>query len=117
MSSSVNQVTLLGNCGNAPETKFTQGGMAITTISLATSFKRKDERGNATEKTEWHRVTFFGNVAEVAQKYLRKGAKCFVQGRLQYGSYEKDGVKHYTTDIVADELTLLAPRDVAEAPR
>lgn len=107
MSRGVNQVMLLGNVGSAPDTKYTQGGMAITTISLATSFKRKDAQGNAVEKTEWHRVKFFGAVAEIAAKYLRKGARCFVQGRIEYGSYEKDGVKHYTTDVIADDLNLL----------
>ena len=108
MSRSVNQITLLGNVGNVPETKYTQGGMAITTISLATSYKRKDAAGQVVEKTEWHRVKFFGKVAEVAEKYLRKGSKCFVQGRMEYGSYEKDGVKHYTADVVADDLSLLS---------
>ena len=111
MSRGVNQVMLLGNVGNVPETKYTQGGMAITTISLATSYKRKDASGQSVEKTEWHRVKFFGKVAEVAQKYLRKGAKCFVQGRIEYGTYEKDGAKHYTTDIIADELLLLTPSE------
>lgn len=111
MSRGVNQVTLMGNVGGAPELKYTQGGMAIATFSLATSYKRKDASGNTVDKTEWHRVKFFGKVAEVADKYLRKGAKCFVQGRIEYGSYEKDGVKHYTTDIIGEELSLLSPAE------
>lgn len=109
MSRGINQVTLLGNVGNAPECKHTGGGMAVTTISLATTYKRKDAAGNTVEKTEWHRVKFFGKVAEIARDFLRKGAKCLVQGRIEYGQYEKDGVKHYTTDIIADQLSLLSP--------
>jgi single-strand DNA-binding protein len=108
MSRGVNMVTLLGNVGNAPETKVTPSGMSITTISLATSYKRKDGAGNSVEKTEWHRVKFFGKVAEIAQKFLRKGSKCMVIGRIEYGSYDKDNVKHYTTDIIADDLNLLS---------
>ena len=111
MGRAVNQVMLLGNVGGQPETRYTQGGMAITTASIATSFKRTDDKGNKTEKTEWHRVKFFGKLGEIAEKYLRKGAKVFVQGRIEYGSYEKDGVKHYTTDIVADDLSLLSPSE------
>lgn len=109
MSRGVNQVMLLGNVGNAPEFKATAGGTAVTTISLATSYKRKDAQGNTVEKTEWHRVKFFGKVAEIARDFLRKGSKIFVQGRIEYGSYEKDGQKHYTTEIVGDELNLLSP--------
>lgn len=111
MSRGVNQVTLLGNVGNAPETKVGSGGMAITTISLATSYKRKDSAGNTVEKTEWHRVKFFGKVAEIARDFLRKGSKVFVQGRIEYGSYDKDGTKVYTTDIIGDELNLLSPNE------
>lgn len=111
MSRGINQVRLLGNVGNAPETKYTQAGMAITTISLATSFKRKDAAGNPVEKTEWHRVKFFGKVAEIAAKFLRKGSKCLVEGRIEYGSYDKDGVKVYTTDIIAEDLNLLSPAE------
>lgn len=110
MSRGVNQVTLLGNVGNAPEFK-TAGNTSIATVSLATSYKRKDKDGNAIEKTEWHRVTFFGKVAEIVRDYVRKGAKIFVQGRIEYGSYEKEGVKHYTTDIIADQLSLLSANE------
>lgn len=109
MSRGINQVTLLGNVGNAPECKQTGGGMAVTTISLATTYKRKDASGNSVEKTEWHRVKFFGKVAEIARDFLRKGAKCHVQGRIEYGKYEKDGVTHYSTEIIGDQLTLLTP--------
>lgn len=107
MSRGINKVILVGNLGNDPETKYTQGGMAITTISLATTSARKDKDGNVQEKTEWHRVKFFGKLAEIAAEYLKKGAQCYVEGRIEYGSYEKDGVKHYTTDIIGDHMQML----------
>jgi single-strand DNA-binding protein len=107
MARGVNKVILVGNLGNDPETKYTQGGMAITTISLATTSVRKDRDGNQQEKTEWHRVKMFGKLGEIAGEYLRKGRQVYIEGRLEYGSYEKDGVKHYTTDIVADDMQML----------
>lgn len=111
MSRGVNRVTLLGNVGNAPEFKTTGGGTAVAVVSLATSYKRKDAAGNAVEKTEWHRVKFFGKVAEIVRDYVRKGSRLFVEGRIEYGSYDKDGVKHYTSEIVADEVNLLTPSE------
>lgn len=107
MARGINKVILVGNLGNDPETSYTQGGMAITKISLATTTVRKDRDGMQQEKTEWHRVTFFGKLAEIAAEYLRKGRQVYVEGRLSYGSYEKDGVRHYTTDIIADEMQML----------
>lgn len=105
--SGVNKVILVGNLGNDPETKYTQGGMAITTLSLATTEKRKDKDGNKTEKTSWHRVKLFGKLGEIAGEYLKKGSQCYIEGRIEYGSYDKDGVKVYTTDIIADEMQML----------
>ncbi|TWI09526.1 single-stranded DNA-binding protein [Aerolutibacter ruishenii] len=107
MARGINKVILVGNLGNDPETKYTQGGMAITTISLATSRAWKDKDGNQQEKTEWHRVKLMGRLGEIAGEYLRKGRQVYIEGRLEYGSYEKDGVKHYTTDVVADEMQML----------
>lgn len=107
MARGVNKVILVGNLGNDPDVKYTQGGMAITTLSLATTSVRKDRDGNQQEKTEWHRVKLFGKLGEIAGEYLRKGRSVYIEGRLEYGSYEKDGVKHYTTDIVADEMQML----------
>ena len=107
MARGVNKVILVGNLGNDPETKYTQGGMAITTVSLATTSVRKDKDGQQIEKTEWHRVTLFGKLGEIAGEYLRKGSQCYIEGRIEYGSYDKDGVKHYTTDIIADEMQML----------
>jgi single-strand DNA-binding protein len=107
MARGVNKVILVGNLGNDPEVKYTQGGMAICTLSLATTNVRKDKEGNAVEKTEWHRVKLFGKLGEIAGEYLRKGRQVYIEGRLEYGSYEKDGVKHYTTDILADDMQML----------
>ncbi|PJK11352.1 single-stranded DNA-binding protein [Lysobacteraceae bacterium NML120232] len=107
MARGINKVILVGNLGNDPETSYTQGGMAITKVSLATTTVRKDRDGMQQEKTEWHRVTFFGKLAEIAAEYLRKGRQVYVEGRLSYGSYEKDGVRHYTTDIIADDMQML----------
>jgi len=107
MANGVNKVILLGNLGNDPDVKYTQAGMCVCTLSIATTFVRKDKDGNKQEKTEWHRVKLFGKTAEVAGEYLKKGRSVYIEGRIEYGSYEKDGVKHYTTDIVADEMQML----------
>ena len=111
MARGVNKVILVGNLGNDPDVKYTQGGMAITKVSLATSSVRKDKDGNQQEKTEWHRVTFFGKLGEIAGEYLKKGRQVYIEGRIEYGSYEKDGVKQYTTDIIADEMQMLGGGD------
>ena len=107
MARGVNKVILVGNLGNDPDVKYTQGGMAIATLSVATTSSRKDRDGNFQEKTEWHRVKLFGKTAEVAGEYLKKGRQVYIEGRLEYGSYEKDGVKHYTTDIIGDDMQML----------
>ncbi len=111
MARGVNKVILLGNLGNDPDVKYTQGGMAIATLSVATTFSRKDKDGNFQEKTEWHRVKLFGKTAEVAGEYLKKGRQVYIEGRIEYGSYEKDGVKHYTTDIIGEDMQMLGGGD------
>ena len=111
MARGINKVILVGNLGNDPETRYTQGGMAITRISLATTSVRKDKDGNQQERTEWHRVVFFGKLGEIAGEYLRKGGQCYVEGSLRYDKYTgSDGVEKYSTDIIADELQLLGGR-------
>lgn len=111
MARGINKVILVGNLGNDPETKYTQGGMAVTKVSLATSSVRKDRDGNQQEKTEWHRVTFFGKLGEIAGEYLRKGSQCYVEGRITYSEYTgDDGQKRYYTDIIADEMQMLGGR-------
>ena len=111
MARGVNKVILVGNLGNDPDVKYTQGGMAITRISLATTSVRKDKDGNQQERTEWHRVVFFGKLGEIAGEYLRKGSQVYVEGEIRYDKYTgQDGVEKYTTDIVANEMQMLGGR-------
>ncbi len=111
MARGINKVILVGNLGNDPDVKYTQGGMAITRISLATTSVRKDKDGNQQERTEWHRVVFFGKLAEIAGEYLRKGSSIYVEGSIRYDKYTgQDGVEKYSTDIVADEMQMLGGR-------
>ena len=107
MARGINKVILVGNLGNDPEVKYTAGGMAICTLSLATTSVRKDKEGQQVEKTEWHRVKLFGKTGEIAGEYLKKGRQVYIEGRIEYGMYEKDGVKHYTTDIIGDDMQML----------
>ena len=113
MARGLNQVNLIGNLGNDPEVKYTQGGMAIATLSLATTRSRKDKDGNYHDETSWHRVKLFGKTAEVASEYLKKGSSVYIGGRLEYGNYEKDGVKHYTTDIIGEDMQMLGGKSEA----
>jgi len=98
----INKVEILGRLGGDPEVRYTQSGSAVANISLATSEKWKDQQGNEQERTEWHRVVMFGRTAEIAGQYLRKGDQALVIGKLQTRKWEKDGVDHYTTEIVVD---------------
>lgn len=116
MARGINKAILVGNLGNDPETRHTQGGMAVTKISLATTSVRKDRDGNQQEKTEWHRVTFFGKLGEVAAEYLRKGSQVYVEGRISYSEHTgDDGVKKYFTDIIADEMQMLGGKGEGSA--
>lgn len=111
MARGVNKVILIGNIGKDPETRFSAGGGAITNITLATSESWKDKQtGENQERTEWHRVVFFGRLGEIAGEYLKKGSKVYVEGALRTREWEKDGVKRYTTEIVASELQMLDGR-------
>lgn len=108
MARGVNKVILVGNLGNDPDVKYTQGGMAITTLSLATTTVRKDRDGNPQEKTEWHRVKLFGKLGEIAGEYLKKGRQVYIEGSIRYDKFTgQDGVEKYFTDIVADEMQML----------
>ena len=108
MARGVNKVILVGNLGNDPEVKYTQGGMAVTTLSLATTSVRKDRDGNQIEKTEWHRVKLFGKLGEIAGEYLKKGRQVYIEGSIRYDKFTgQDGVEKYFTDIVADEMQML----------
>lgn len=110
--SSVNKVFLMGHCGKDPEVRYLPSGIAMANVSIATSSKRKDKNtGELIEETQWHRVQFFDRLAEIVGQYVHKGSQIFIEGRLKYGKYEKDGHTNYTTDIVASELQLLGSPD------
>jgi single-strand DNA-binding protein len=110
---SVNKVILIGNLGRDPETRYTAEGAAITNITLATSDRWKDKAtGEMKEATEWHRVAFFGRLAEIAGEYLKKGRPVYVEGRLRTRKWQdKDGQDRYTTEIVADAMQMLGSRE------
>ncbi|HET6605013.1 MAG TPA: single-stranded DNA-binding protein [Xanthomonadaceae bacterium] len=109
MARGINKVILVGNLGADPETRYSAGGSAITTIRVATSEQWKDKQtGEMQERTEWHRVKFFGRLAEIAGEYLRKGRQVYVEGSLRTDKYtDKEGVERYTTDIIANEMQML----------
>jgi single-strand DNA-binding protein len=108
---SVNKVILIGNLGRDPETRFLPDGGAITNISIATTDVWKDKSGDKQEKTEWHRVAFFGKLAEIAGEYLKKGSQVYVEGRLQTRKWQdKEGHEKFTTEIIADRMQMLGSR-------
>src|SRR5262245_47661348 len=108
---SVNKVILIGNLGRDPETRYMPDGGAITNISVATTDKWKDKSGEMQEKTEWHRVAFFGKLAEIAGEYLKKGSQVYIEGRLQTRKWQdKEGQDKYTTEIVANVMQMLGSR-------
>ena len=115
-SRGVNKVILVGNLGNDPEVRYMPNGNAVANVSLATSDSWKDKNtGEQQERTEWHRVVFFNRLAEIVEQYVKKGSKIYVEGRLQTRSWEQDGVKRYTTEIVASEMQMLDSRGGAGA--
>lgn len=110
MARSLNRVQLLGNLGHSPDVKYTPDGTPVANFTMATSESWKDKNGDKQERTEWHRVVLWRKLAEIAGQYLKKGSKVYVSGKLQTRSWEKDGVKHFTTEIVADEIIMLDGR-------
>ncbi|MBL8518430.1 MAG: single-stranded DNA-binding protein [Betaproteobacteria bacterium] len=109
---SVNKVILVGNLGRDPETRYMPDGGAITNVSIATTSKYKNKSGEMVEETEWHRVSFFGRLAEIAGEYLKKGRPVYIEGRLKTRKYtDKDGVEKYATDIIANEMQMLGSRE------
>ena len=109
---SINKVIIVGNLGRDPEMRYLPSGDAIANIAVATSFKSKDRNtGEQKEQTEWHRISFFGRLAEIVGQYLKKGSSIYVEGRLQTRKYtDKDGVEKYATDIVAEQMQMLGGR-------
>ena len=115
---SVNKVILIGNCGRDPEVRYMPSGQAVANVSIATSSRRKDRTsGELVEDTQWHRVTFYERLAEIAGEYVKKGRPIYVEGRLKYGKYtDQSGVEKNTVDIIATELQLLGGREGMGVP-
>ena len=114
--SGINKVILVGNLGQDPEVKYTAGGAAVTTLSLATSDSWKDkETGTDQERTEWHRVVLWRRLAEIAGEYLKKGSKIYIEGQLQTRKWEQDGQTRYTTEIVARDMQFLDSRGSSDS--
>ena len=112
MSNGLNKVLIIGNLGSAPEIKYTSSGSAVANLSIATSERWKDRNtGEQKEQVEWHRVVLFSRLAEIAEQYLKKGSKVFVEGKLQTRDWEDaEGKKRYTTEVIAREMTMLDSR-------
>lgn len=108
---SINRVFLVGHLGKDAEVRYTPGGDAVATLNLATSEQWKDKSGQKQERTEWHRVIVWGKAAESLSSYLTKGKQIGVEGKLQTRMWEKDGTKHYTTEIKSDRITLLGAQN------
>jgi single-strand DNA-binding protein len=109
MSRSLNKVMLIGNVGNEPEIRSTSGGARVAKLSVATNRSFQDRNGQQQEKTEWHRLTFFGKLAEIVEQYVHKGHRIYVEGRLEYSQTQDDqGGTRYWTDIVVNEMVMLS---------
>lgn len=115
---SVNKVIIMGNCGRDPEVRYLPSGKAVANVSIATTSRRKDKTsGESIEDTQWHRVTFYERLAEIAGEYIKKGKAVYIEGRLKYGTYtDKSGLEKPTVEIIATELQLLGGRDESAAP-
>ncbi len=115
---SVNKVILIGNCGRDPEIRYLPSGQAVANISIATTSRRKDRTsGETVEDTQWHRVTFYDRLAEIAGEYVKKGRPIYIEGRLKYGKYtDQAGVEKNTVDIIATEMQLLGSREGMGGP-
>ena len=112
----INKVILVGNLGKDPEVRHLEGGVSVAKFTLATSESYKDKSGNKVEQTEWHNIVVWRGLADVAEKYLKKGSTIYLEGKIKTRSYDKDGSKHYITDIVADSFTMLGGKKENTSP-
>jgi single-strand DNA-binding protein len=103
----INKVILIGNAGKDPETKYMPNGDAVTNLSLATSDSWRDKDGHLQVRTEWHKIVLYKRLAEIASEYVHKGSKLYIEGLLRTREWEKDGQKHYTTEVIGSVLLLL----------
>lgn len=111
MSRTVNRVILLGNAGSEPDVRDTGSGTRVAHLSLATN-RLFRQNGESQQRTDWHRLTFWGRQAETVERYVSKGAKLYIEGRIEYGSYDREGVAVPTVDVVVEEFVMLDPRPV-----
>ncbi len=107
MSRSLNKVMLIGNVGNDPDVRATSSGTQVAKVSLATNRKWNDGSGQQREKTEWHRLTFFGRLVDIVDQWVKKGDRLYVEGRIEYSESERDGQKRYWTDVIVTEMVML----------
>ncbi len=113
----INKVILIGNLGKDPELRYTSSGVAVASFTLATNESWKDPEGNIQERTQWHNIVAWRKLAEICGEYLKKGSKIYLEGKLQYRSYDdKNGVKRYVTEIVIDEMLMLDTKPGSQAP-
>lgn len=114
---SLNKVQIIGNLGRDPEVRYTPSGTAVANVSIASVRKWKDKDKQPQEETEWHRVVFYDRLAEIVGEYLKKGAQCYVEGRLKTRKWQdKEGKDQYTTEIVAEQMQMLGSREQASEP-
>lgn len=114
----INKVILLGNVGAEPEVRALDGGKKVARVRVATTERYTDQQGNKQEQTEWHNVTLWGGLADVADKYLHKGSQVYIEGKIRTREYEHNGEKRYATEIMANDMKLLGrPKDANEAPQ
>jgi single-strand DNA-binding protein len=117
VSRGVNKAIIVGTLGQDPDVKHTANGNAVVNISVATNESWKDKTtGQQVEKTEWHRIVIFGKLAEIAAQYLKKGSQVYFEGKIQTRTWDKEGVKMYTTEIVANEMQMLGGKSESSAP-
>lgn len=108
---SINKVILIGNLGKDPEIRHLEGGVAVARFPIATSETYKDKTGNKVDRTEWHNIVLWRGLAEVAEKYLKKGQSVYIEGKIRTNNYQdKEGIQRYSTEIVADNMTMLGGR-------
>lgn len=118
MARGINKVILIGTLGKDPEVRYSQSGAALASLSIATNESWKDKNGEKQERVEWHRVKFFGKLAEIAGEYLKKGGQVYIEGSLRTEKYtDKQGVEKYSTDIIGSEMQMLGGKDGAKAER
>ena len=118
MASGLNKAILIGNLGRDPEVRYTPSGVAVANFSIATSETWTNKEGERETRTEWHRIVAFGRLGEICGEYLSKGRQIYIEGRIQTRDWEdREGIKRYTTEIVANQMLMLGARDQAESAR